>query len=94
MKQNGKAWKEVNIRRVILLMLTVILCELAILSCATTVKRFCTVKEIVVEGEGRYSEETLLAGLGVEKGDWLYSLDTDSIKERMLLEYPFLLDVQ
>ncbi|MBR2353103.1 MAG: FtsQ-type POTRA domain-containing protein [Clostridia bacterium] len=94
MKPNGKAWKEINVRRVILIVLTVILCELAILSCATTVKRFCTVGEIDVEGEERYSEEMLLEGLGVEEGDWLYFLDTDAIRERMLRSYPFLLDVE
>ena len=94
MKQGRKEWNGVNIRLVILILITVILSALAILSLASAVKGFCTVGVISVEGEDRYTEEMILSGLWVEKGDWLYELDTEEICDRMLREYPFLLDIE
>ncbi len=94
MKRNGTRWEGVNIRRAILLMVMIILCALAILSCASVVKRFCTVGVIEIEGEGRYSEELLIEGLNLGGKDWLYDLDSDAIKERMLKEFPFLLNLE
>lgn len=94
MKQSGTTWEGINLRRVILWMVMIILCALAILSCASVAKRFCKVGVIEIEGEGRYSEEALLEGLRLGENDWLYELDSDAIKERMLKEFPFLLDME
>lgn len=86
--------REIQIKMIVLVTVTVLLCVLAILSCFSVAKRFCRVGRIEINGEERYSEEALLSGMEVSEGDRLFSLDTDALRERMLEEYPFLLDVR
>ncbi len=86
--------KEIPIKPIALIALTVLLGVLAIFSCFAVAKRFCRVGRIEVDGENWYSEEQLMEGLGVNAGDRLFSLDTDALQKRMLEEYPFLLELE
>ena len=84
----------INVRRVILLLVTVLMCLLAILSCVQLTKRFMKVGRFEVVGISRYENEELISASGVKRGDALYLLDEKAIVAKMLEECPYLESVE
>ena len=82
--------REFDLKRILLIALTVLLIVLAILSCFAVAKRFCRVGRIEIKGEMHYTEDQLREGLALDGAARLYSLDTDALEEKMMEEYPFL----
>ncbi len=84
----------INVRKLILLAVTVLMCVLTVVSVCLTIRRFLRISEYDVMGISRYDREELIAASGVKKGDLLYSLDEKQIEERILAECPYLSSVK
>ena len=84
----------INVRKLILLAVTVLMCVLTVISVCLTVRRYLKISEYDVVGISRYDREELIGASGVKKGDPLYSLDCDLIEERILAECPYLSEVR
>ncbi len=84
----------VNVKKLILFLVTVALCILALLGALHTVRHFLKVGRFEVNGTAHYEPIDLINAAGVKLGDHLYRLDTDEIEERLLRECPFLISVE
>ncbi len=83
-----------RIRTVFFLLITVILCLLAMLSCLSIVKQWVKVRHFDVEGNRRYDAEELIAACGIQPNARLYSLDDRELEQTLLRECPFLKTVE
>lgn len=80
----------INVRKLILLAVTVLMCVLTVISVFLTARRFMKVSQYDVAGISLYDREDLIAASGVKKGDLLYSLDHEQIEKRILAQCPYL----
>jgi hypothetical protein len=84
----------VNVKKLVLFLVTVLLCVLALLSVLHTVKQFLKLRRFEVEGVGiHYEEVDLINASGIRLGDRLYRLDKSEIEDRLLADCPFLEEV-
>lgn len=83
----------VNVRKLVLLAVTLLMCLLTVLSFSLLLRRFLKVTSYDVAGISRYDREELIAASGVKKGDLLYAVDEDAVEARMMKECPYLSSV-
>ncbi len=84
----------INVRKLVLLAVTLLMCVLTAVSVCLSVRHFLTVSEYNVVGITRYDREELIGASGVKKGSFLYSLDYEQIEKRILEECPYLSSVK
>ena len=83
----------VNVRKLMLLAVTVLLCVLTVISVCLLVYRFLRVGEYDVAGISRYDREELISASGVKKGTLLSLVDEEQVEEKILAECPYLSSV-
>ena len=89
-EKNGKRVIYVNVRKLILISVTVILCLLMLVSVFFLIRRFLKVGTFEVKGVSVYANEEIVGASGIKRGDLLYSIDLSDVEKNILEECPYL----
>ena len=85
---------EVDVRAVVALVVTVVMCLLCAISLFLYVRTFIGIKDFELVGVSRYDEKDIINASRLKFGDRLYTLDLDAVEEQILLECPYLESVK
>ena len=93
-KKGGDWIIEVDVRAVVALAVTVVMCLLCACSLFLYVRSFLGIKKFELVGDSRYDERDIINASLLKRGDRLYTLDLDAVEEQILLECPYLESVE
>lgn len=85
---------EVDVRAVLMLAVTVLLCLLFLGSCFLFVRSFLPIRHFELVGVSRYDEKDIINASLLKRGDKLYAVDFDEIENKVLEECPYLESVE
>lgn len=80
----------VDVKKLMLFLMTAMMCVLAAVALFHTAKRFFKVGKFETSESSFYEEEDLINACGIRLGDRLYGLNTEEAEQRLLEACPFL----
>ncbi len=81
---------EVDVRAVVALAVTVVMCLFCALSLFLYARTFIGIKRFELVGVSRYDQKDIINASRLKLGDRLYTLDLDEVEEQILLGCPYL----
>ena len=85
---------EIDVRALLMLVVTVVLCLLFLLSCFMYARSFLGLRHFEIVGVSRYDDREIVTAAKLNLGDKLYGLDLDQIEENILAGCPYLESVK
>ncbi len=93
--KKGAGWIiEVDVRAVVALAVTLVMCLLCAISLFLYLRTFIGVKNFELVGISRYDERDVINASRIKMGTRLYTLDLDAVEEQILSECPYLESVE
>ena len=93
-KKRGHWMIEVDVRAVVALAVTVVMCLLCALCLFLYLRTFIGIKKFEIVGVSRYDDRDIVNASLLKRGDRLYTLDLDLVEEQILSECPYLQSVE
>ncbi len=93
-KKRAETVIEVDVRKLLMLAVTVILCLIAVITLFFYIRSLMRIQNFSLSGVSQYDRNEIVNASGLKRGDLLYSIDKKAIAEKILEECPYLESVK